>query len=131
MSIYEFGYYDHVEYGDKSLIGEKVKVVKGRKYPIGSEHIIKGFTAWHDQFKHSTEYIITTEGLKINVVNVRLVKARVWNRPIVRYAGYKATECPNCKGHDLKWQYNYYNPTSDYYVDRYECSTCGLDLESW
>ena len=131
MSIYKFGYADDVTYNCKAIIGQRVKVVKGRKYPIGSEHTIKGFTAWHDQFGHSTEYIITEDGLRINVENVRLIKPWVWHREIVEYIGVLETKCPNCGCDKLKWCYNYYSPSRDYYIDRYECTECGLDLDSY
>ena len=77
MSIYKIWYSDFVK-ADKQNIGKRVKVFKGRKYPIGNEYTIKYFTAWRDVFGNiRTEYAVMETGEKINIDNLKLVNPNV------------------------------------------------------
>lgn len=123
--IYKFWYSDLVTV-DKSLVGKEVKVVKGRKYPIGTTARIEGFYRYNVNKWTHTDYVVTDVG-KIDIRNVVLVK------PIVNYEEKsvwvgRGGSCPNCGCHKSTFEYGYYDRASDYNVDVYRCNKCELRL---
>lgn len=56
------------------LPGDRVKVVKGRKIPKGTEAVVERFFDWKDQYgRVQTRYVIFTDGRKTSVSNLVLI----------------------------------------------------------
>lgn len=54
--------------------GDKIKVVRGRKVPIGTVAIVTGFYKWADRYgRTQTTYAILNNGMKTSVTNCELV----------------------------------------------------------
>ena len=54
--------------------GQEVEIVKGRKLPIGSKHIIKSFYRYNvaGTYGHCyTDYVVFEDGTKTDVMNIR------------------------------------------------------------
>lgn len=53
------------------LEGFTVEVVKGRKYPIGTKGVVKGFSDYRDRYgRVRTTYVVTEDGKRIPTQNV-------------------------------------------------------------
>lgn len=131
MSIYKIGYSDFVK-ADKQNIGKKVKVFKGRKYPIGNEYTIKYFTAWRDVFGNiRTEYAVMETGEKINIDNLKLVNPNVRKEKIEKMIDSldKNVKCPNCGCSKITFIGVSFDPISDYHCKHFICSKCDIDLK--
>lgn len=74
--IYEFHYTNFIT-NDPFYIGKDVKVVKGRKYPIGAVYKIKFFWTYYIDRWNKTDYAIMESGEKINISNLELVKPKI------------------------------------------------------
>lgn len=111
-------------------IGKQVKVVKGRKYPIGNTYTIKGFTRWakDGSYGHiSTDYAIMTTGEKINIHNLELVKPKVHHEEVKRYCNH-GEPCPVCNHLERTWNGESFDPISDYYYQHETCKYCYTHL---
>ena len=129
--IYRIWFTDSI-YESNDLIGKEIEIVKGRKYPIGSKHIIKSFSNWvkpNSYGKISTLYIITNEGLKIDSKNCKLTKSTCNHERVESYLPNPKT-CPNCKAskNHIIWHGDGYKPSFDVMAHYYNCNVCGLDL---
>lgn len=127
--IYKIWYDDFI-HPNKELIGKEIIIVKGRKYPIGTKHTIKSFTTWIKPMSYGkikTEYLITTDGLKINIENCKLVKALPKHDRIIKEC-YGDFVCPNCKSDKIYWHGDGLCPAMDLYASYYNCKNCGLDI---
>lgn len=54
-------------------VGSKVEVFKGRKFPIGMQAVVEKFYTWYGRYGQTAEYVVTTEGSRIPLGNVKLV----------------------------------------------------------
>lgn len=60
--------------GGVILPGDRVKVVKGRKIPKGTEAVVERFFDWKDQYgRIQTRYAVFTDGRKTSVSNLVLI----------------------------------------------------------
>ena len=51
-------------------IGDSVKVVKGRKVPIGTVAVVSGITKWKDQYgRTQAVYAVLDNGMRTNINN--------------------------------------------------------------
>lgn len=131
MSIYKIWYNDFVT-TDRQNIGKRVKVFKGRKYPVGNEYTIKYFTVWRDTFgRIQTEYAVMESGEKININNLKLVVPNVGKEIIEKYIDScdKDAKCPNCGCSKIVFKGVSFDPISDYYYKHFVCSKCDIDLK--
>ena len=54
--------------------GMTIEVVKGRKYPIGTRGVVKGFSSFCDRYgREHTGYVVTTDGKRIPYENCRAI----------------------------------------------------------
>ena len=117
--IYEVTEIDTV-YGKKTERGQTVKVVKGRKFPIGAEYVINGF--WTDQWGHTFAYMKTGE--KINIDNIVLSEPIV-ERKKIDFAYHKGEGCPHCHSHNIVCLGESFDPLWDRYKNNNSCEECG------
>ena len=56
------------------MVGMTVKVVRGRKYPIGTVGVVEGFSSFCDRYgREQTRYVVTTDGKRIPMQNCRAI----------------------------------------------------------
>ena len=56
------------------MVGMTVEVVKGRKYPIGTTGVVKGFSSYRDQYgREHTRYVVTEDGKRIPQQNCKAI----------------------------------------------------------
>lgn len=56
------------------MVGMTVEVVKGRKYPIGTRGVVKGFSSYYDRYgREQTRYVVTTDGKRIPQCNCKAI----------------------------------------------------------
>ena len=127
---YEDGIYEVTEcdtiYGEKDERGKTVKVVKGRKFPIGAEYVINGF--WTDQWGNTFAFMKTGE--KINIKNIVLSEPIVERKKIE--FGYKNDGlCPHCHSKHIVWLGESFDPLWDRYKNHYSCDDCGARSTSY
>lgn len=54
--------------------GMTIEVVKGRKYPIGTRGVVKGFSSFYDRYgREQTRYVVTTDGKRIPYQNCKAI----------------------------------------------------------
>lgn len=54
--------------------GMTIEVVKGRKYPIGTRGVVKGFSSFYDRYgREQTRYVVTTDGKRIPYQNCKVI----------------------------------------------------------
>lgn len=125
MSIYTVRFDDFIINID-DFIGESVKVVKGRKYPVGTEFIIKDFNT----DKWGNTYILTESGEKVAKDNCRLVVPReIKTKRVFHSCDVKV--CPHCnKENTLRYRHDHFDPVSDYFYRRYVCDNCTADVDT-
>lgn len=54
-------------------VGDVVEVYKGRKFPKGMRATVASFWTWHGNYGKTAEYVVTTDGDRIPMGNVRIV----------------------------------------------------------
>ena len=56
------------------MVGMTIEVVKGRKYPIGTRGVVKGFSSYCDRYgREHTRYVVTTDGKRIPQQNCKAI----------------------------------------------------------
>ena len=131
MSIYAIKYTYHV-WPESEYIGQRVRVVKGRKYPIGAEYVIQSFTYWTDSYgRVQTEYAIMTTGEKINILNLALVKPMCTHEILIKWVQTAKESCPICGAHSFAWDGTGYDGPSDMNIRHSHCRRCGLDVKEY
>lgn len=57
------------------LVGDTVKVIKGRKLPVGTIGVVDRFWDYKDRYgRTQTRYIVFSDGTKTNIDNCELIK---------------------------------------------------------
>lgn len=123
---YEDGIYKVYEryyvFGESDEIGKTVKVVKGRKFPVGNEYVIKRF--WSKCYNyHEVKYAIMETGEFINIDNIELTEPIVIKEKIRYHSDGK--ECSHCHSTKLVWIGESFDPGWDEYHNNYTCNECG------
>ena len=131
MSIYTIRYSQHVRTEDE-YIGQRVKVVKGRKYPNGTEYTIGAFTCWRDAYgRIQTEYAVMTTGERVNVSNLELVKPKCIHELMVKWVQTASEPCPICGARAFAWDGTGYDGPFDMNIRHSHCKNCGLDVREY
>lgn len=56
------------------MVGMTIEVVKGRKYPIGTTGVVKGFSSFCDRYgRECTRYVVTEDGKRIPQQNCKAI----------------------------------------------------------
>ena len=121
-------HYSKIVTAKDEFIGMDVKVVRGRKFPIGTILKIKSFWTYYINQWKKTTYIVAETGEKVPIVNVELVKPRCYGTIKESWIEGQLDDCPNCKSKDVVYCGSGYDGVMDLYIGHCYCKKCGLEL---